>query len=222
MAHILPFYLVCDESGSMEGDPIKEINSSLSDIHHEVRSNPVVAGKTRLCIIGFSGTARIVLPLRDLSAVSSMPLVRRRPTGTKYGKAFKLLFDTITDDVRRLEANGNQVYQPAVFFLSDGKPKDKKWRITYERVADTRWSLHPSIYAFGFGGVDRATLKQVATVRAFIADQEMRPAAALREFAGWLIKAIIDSGTRPAAPNGPIITASDNIPGFTTLQGDQT
>src|SRR5690349_1385453 len=121
MSQILPFYLVCDESGSMRGKPLRAINESLPDIHVEIGSNPVVADKTRFCVIGFSGTARTVLPMSDLSAISSVPALGYRTGGTSYGAAFKLLYDTIADDVQRLKANGDQVYRPAVFFLSDGR-----------------------------------------------------------------------------------------------------
>jgi hypothetical protein len=37
---------------STTGEPIRPINASLPDIHAEIASNPVVADKTRLCIIG--------------------------------------------------------------------------------------------------------------------------------------------------------------------------
>ena len=128
MSQVLPFYLVCDESGSMKGEPLRAINSSLPDIHSEIGSNPVVADKTRFCVIGFSGQARMVLPLSDLSAVAQMPALGYRTGGTHYGAAFQMLFDAIENDVRTLKAGGGQVYRPAVSFLSDGKPNDKNSR----------------------------------------------------------------------------------------------
>ena len=69
MAQVLPFYLVCDESASMSGPPLDAINASLPEIHSEIGANPVVADKTRFCLIGFSDTAQVLLPLSDLSAI---------------------------------------------------------------------------------------------------------------------------------------------------------
>ena len=220
MPQVLPFYLVCDESGSMRGEPIRAINDSLPDVHSEIGSNPVVADKTRFCIIGFSGAARTVLPLADLSVIRAMPTIAYHGGGTNYGAAFELLYDTITDDVRRLKANGNQVYRPAVFFLSDGRPNDKKWRVPYQRVIDPNWPLRPNILAFGFGKAVPATLQQVATVRAFIADKGMGPGAALREFATSLIQSIVNSGSRPASGGGLTLAVPDSVPGFTALPAD--
>jgi hypothetical protein len=173
MSQILPFYLVCDESGSMRGEPIRTINASLPDIHAEIASNPVVADKTRFCIIGFSGSARMVLPLSDLSAITSMPALG-----------------------------------------------DKQWQTSFRRVTDSGWPLHPNILAFGFGKVDQATLQHVATVKAFIAQAGMGPAAALREFARSLIQSIVNSGSRSAAGGGLILVVPDDVPGFTTLPAD--
>ena len=222
MSQVLPFYLVCDESGSMRGEPIRAINSCLPDIHSEIGSNPVVADKTRFCIIGFSGLARIVLPLADLSAISVIPAIAYHSGGTKYGAAFELLYDTIADDVGRLKANGDQVYRPAVFFLSDGRPSDRQqWHAPHQRVTDPDWPMHPNILAFGFGKAAPVILQQVATVRAFIADQGTGPGAALRELATSLIQSIVTSGSRPASGGALTLAVPDTVPGFTALPADR-
>jgi uncharacterized protein YegL len=220
MAQILPFYLVCDESGSMKGAPLRAVNESLPDLHVEIGSNPVVADKTRFCVIGFGGSARMVLPLSDLSAVPAMPVLGYHTGGTSYGAAFQLLYDTIADDVRQLKAAGNQVYRPAVFFLSDGRPTDKRWQTSYARIADSDWPLRPNILAFGFGRADPATLQRVATVRAFISEKGIGPAVALREFAKSLIQSIVDSGSRSGADGSLVLAVPDNVPGFTVLPAD--
>jgi uncharacterized protein YegL len=218
---VLPFYLVCDESSSMSGNPIKAINDSLPKLHAEIGSNPVVADKTRFCLIGFNNDAQVLLPLADLSLVTSMPGLNARGS-TSYRAAFDLLHDTITTDITKLKADGHQVYRPAVFFLSDGQPTDS-WVDAYKRVTDPGWGPHPNILAFGFGGVDQTTLQQVATVKAFIADGSIGPEQALREFAQSLIRSIVNSGTQSAAdPSGAVkLSLPDNVPGFTTLSADQ-
>jgi uncharacterized protein YegL len=215
---VLPFYLVCDESSSMSGPPIQEFNDSLPKIHAEIGSNPVVADKTRFCLIGFNSNAQVLLPLSDLSTITSMPGLQASG-GTSYGAAFDLLYDTITRDVTQLKGDQNQVYRPAVFFLSDGQPGDH-WEASYKRVTDPSWPLHPNILAFGFGTADPHTLQQVATVKAFIADGSMGPEQALKEFAQSLIRSIVNSGTQSAS--GTVtLSVPDNVPGFTTLSAEQ-
>ncbi len=219
MGQILPFYLVCDESGSMSGDPLDAINDSLPKIHTEIGSNPVVADKTKFALIGFSDYAELVLPLSDLSVITSIPALTVKG-GTNYSSAFDLLYDTIAEDVKQLKANGDQVYRPAVFFLSDGQPGDN-WEGSYKRLIDPSWTYHPNILAFGFGDVDATTLQHVATVRAFIADGSMGPDEALREFAQSLIQSIVNSGSKPAQGGALTRAVPDQVPGFTSLPADE-
>src|SRR5689334_12382236 len=109
---VLPFYLVCDESSSMAGDPIDSINKALPEIHQEIGGNPVVADKTRFALISFNHEAQVLLPLSDLSDVTSVPGLTAAG-GTHYGRAFTLLRTTIEQDVARLKADGHQVLRPA-------------------------------------------------------------------------------------------------------------
>jgi uncharacterized protein YegL len=218
---ILPFYLLCDESGSMAGDPLDAINKSLPELHMEIGSNPVVSDKTRFCLMGFSDVAEVLLPLSDLSTVSSMPSLQ--PSGgTDYTSAFAALRQTIDTDVAALKAQGHSVYRPAVFFLSDGYPNDNGWHTTYNALIDPAWKAHPHILAFGFGDADATTIQQVATAKAFIANGDLGPAQALREFANSLIKSIVSSGTVSASdPNaGAKLVMPNEVPGFTTLDAD--
>lgn len=216
---VLPFYLVCDESSSMSGTPVQAINDSLPKLHTEIGSNPVVADKTKFCLIGFNHQAQVLLPLSDLSTVNSIPGLQASG-GTDYSSAFDLLYTTIAADVAQLKANGDQVYRPAVFFLSDGQPGDD-WSVAYQRLTDSGWALHPNILAFGFGSVHAATLQQVATIRAYIADGSMGPDAALREFAASLIQSIVNSGSKPAEGGALNLSVPDQVPGFTALPADQ-
>jgi uncharacterized protein YegL len=216
---VLPFYLLCDESSSMSGPPVQAINDSLPRLHTEIGSNPVVADKTKFCLIGFNHQAQVLLPLSDLSTVTSIPGLTA-DGGTDYSSAFDLLYSTIASDVAQLKAKGDQVYRPAVFFLSDGQPNDD-WSGAYHRLTDPGWPLHPNILAFGFGSVDPATLQQVATVRAYITNGSMGPDAALREFAMSLIQSIVNSGSKPASGGALTLSVPDNVPGFTALPADQ-
>src|SRR4051812_29114628 len=147
---ILPFYLVCDESGSMHNEIIKMNEELIPDLHQAIGTDPVVADKTRFAIIGFAEDARVLLPLCDLSLQTDMPGFVSRGT-TNYGDAFKLLRAEIEKDVTALKADGNLVYRPAVFFISDGQPSQDDWHEAYEKVIDPKWKFRPNVIAFGIG-----------------------------------------------------------------------
>ncbi|HTJ69515.1 MAG TPA: VWA domain-containing protein [Actinospica sp.] len=216
---VLPFYLVCDESGSMAGVPIESINTAMKDLRNEIGSIPVVADKTRFCLIGFSDQAEILLELSDISTVTSVPALQASG-GTNYAAAFTTLRKAIGDDVERLKKEGHQVFRPAVFFLSDGQPNPgTPWQGEFAMLTDPTWSANPNLLAFGFGAADEAVIRQVGRERAFIADNSLSPAAALSEFAQSLVRSIVNSGTQSAADpsGGATLAMPDQVPGFTTI-----
>jgi len=205
---ILPFYFVCDESGSMS-TVLDGINRSLVRLQAQIAADPVAAARTRFCLIGFSDDAEVLLPLADLSGVDTIPELG--PKGqTRYGRAFDRLRQTIEDDVRGLEGEGHEAYRPAVYFLSDGLPTDDNWLTSYAALTDTgRTPPPPDIMAFGFGQADLDTISRVATVRAFMADASMDVDEALLEFADSLIHSIAGSDAGLVMP--------DHVPGFTAI-----
>ncbi|WP_327104881.1 vWA domain-containing protein [Nonomuraea glycinis] len=217
---VLPFYLVCDESYSMQGPPLEAINQELPLIYQEIASNPVVADRARLGIIGFSTTAEVLLPLADLNDVHSIPQLTPRGA-TNYGAAFSLLKQTIEQDIAALKQSGHTPYRPTVFFLTDGLPTDQ-WHVEHKNLVDRDFKAYPTILAFGFGDVDATTLQQIATFRAFIADGDMAPAQALREFARQLLNSVVQSAVASSShPSGAAqLIVPDQVQGYTVLAPD--
>ena len=218
MEQVLPFYVVCDESYSME-DNIGALNDGLRELHAAVGSDPVVADKTRFCVIGFSDDAEVLLELSDLSDVTHMQGLTVKG-GTNYGAAFKLLRDTIESDVAQLKRDGCRVYRPAAFFLSDGQP-NYDWKVEFQRLTDPSWKPRPNIVAFGFGAVDESTIAEIGTFKSFVADHSISPADALHEFASALTKSIVQSGTNMTDGGDVTLQVPDKVPGFTELKADE-
>jgi uncharacterized protein YegL len=189
---VLPFYAVCDESASMQGEPVDAINQALVELHQAIGVDPVVTDKTRFCLIGFSGEAEVLLPLSDMSEVASMPGLSADGM-TSFGAAFRLLRQQIEQDVARLKADGAQVLRPAVFFMSDGQPNDDDWESAHAALVADDFKQRPNIIAFGFGDADEDTIKKVATKAAYIAAAGTRPAEALKEWAKSLTTSIVQS-----------------------------
>ncbi|MGW7644190.1 vWA domain-containing protein [Streptomyces bobili] len=219
---ILPFYMVCDESGSMAGpDGVDTINTALPDLHHEISTNPSVADKTRFALIGFSTQASLLQSLADLSELTQLPSLSAGGV-TSFGAAFRLLKDTIETDVAALKADGHDVYRPVVFFLSDGNPTDDGWRTALKELNSFRYA--PKIIAFGISDADAAIITEVANFKAFIQqDESVSPAVALREFASSLTRSIVSSATSMDSQGGEgfQLQVDEQVPGFTSLSLDK-
>src|SRR5215203_3974223 len=95
---VLPFYLLCDVSYSMESD-IAALNSALFRIRDALVMEPVLSDKVRFSVVDFSDDARVVVPLADFADVNlpTTPLATRG--ATSYGEAFRVLKETIDADV---------------------------------------------------------------------------------------------------------------------------
>lgn len=215
MANILPFYLVCDESGSMAGGPINAMNMALPDLHRAIGTNPVVCDKTRFSIITFSDHPEVLQPLANLSQVMLLPELEPKG-GTNYGAVFSLLKSEIESDVARLKGEGHRVFRPSVFFLSDGYPTDSTdWQVPLNELTDPEWTAHPNIIAFGIEDADPDIIGRVGVTKAFMVNAGMSPAAALKEFATMLTRSIINSGSGAGDTLTPVMPVE--VPGFTVI-----
>lgn len=216
MANILPFYLVCDESYSMQGAPIDAMNAALPDLHREIGTNPLVCDKTRFSIVTFSDDASVLQPLSDLSQVTQLPELQVSG-GTSYASVFRLLRSEIESDIAQLKSQGHRVFRPSVFFLSDGFPTDRadEWQGALSQLVDKNWKPHPNILAFGIGEADPAIIGRVGVTMAFMVNGGMSPAQALTEFATVLTRSIINSGSGAGDALTPVMPVE--VPGFTAI-----
>jgi len=217
----IPFYIICDESQSMEGTKLEACNKALPEIHKAIASDPIVNDKVRIGVISFSDSAEVLLPLSKMTDVVDFPgLVVKG--GTNYGSAFTCLKQTIQDDITALKAqNDVKVSRPIVFFISDGEPTDTNWQTAHAAVADKNWSFSPHIISFGVGGAQAETIREVATKVdrlgknfAYLADDNADPGAVLKEIFKSLLGSIIGSARNADAGGLDLPIAG---PGFIKL-----
>lgn len=190
--HVLPFYVVCDESYSMV-EHLDTLNAGVRDLHHVATTDRRVAGKVRLCLMGFSGAANVLVPLSKPTELTQITGMTAK-AATNFGAAFALLRETIESDVRAMNTAAHVVYRPVVFFLSDGLPTDPaSWRAAHDRLTENSWPARPHIIAFGIGDADAQTIKRVGTFKTFMSDSGMTPGAVVRKFAKELTTSIVMS-----------------------------
>lgn len=156
--HVLPLYLVCDLSFSMEND-LDELNESLRAVHRTLVADPETARTTCVSVIGFSGSAEVLLPLSRLAEISELPVLEPG-SATNFGPAFALLRSTIPDDLEKLPTSR----RPVVLFLSDGQPSDPaSWQSSYAELTELPWSKRPHVVAYGLGEAEPLTLRRIGT-----------------------------------------------------------
>lgn len=172
----MPFYIVCDRSGSMSGEPIAGINRIVPSICGYLNGDPAAADCAHVGVISFDTGARVDLPL---TSVSDLIDGERYPTlsaggGTSFSSPLDLLAKTIPADVDRLRAQGFVVFRPAVYFLTDGQDNGGGWEpkldalTHYDGETGAGFKYYPQVVPFGFGtaltaNLDRLVWPKVST-----------------------------------------------------------
>jgi uncharacterized protein YegL len=157
---VLPFYILCDESGSMDANGgIDAVNRGLPELHATIAGDPLVSDKCRIGLITFSDIAEELLPLSNLSDVQAMPGCTAKGM-TNYGEAFNLLRVVIARDITNLKSQGMQVYRPAVFFITDGEPTDD-WEAAHLALMDKTNPWSPHLFSYGYTGANQNIIEKI-------------------------------------------------------------
>src|SRR2546423_3704908 len=171
---VLPFYVVCDVSYSMM-DHLDAVNDSLRDLHHAIACDPTIADAIRFCLIGFSESPEIVVPLGRPGEIAELSGLTGRAV-SNFGAVFAFLRDRITRDVDLLAARSHRVSRPAVCFLSDGQPTDPStWPASFAALTDAAWTARPNVIAVGIGDAEPVTINRIGTFRAFLGQNGGNP-----------------------------------------------
>jgi uncharacterized protein YegL len=212
--HLLPVYVLADESYSMS-EHAGELNAGMVSLHEALRSEPMVAAKVRLSVLGFSDDVVVRMSLADLRSEERLPELQIRG-GTNYQAAFQDLLTRIPKDIATLKASGYLVHRPAVFFLSDGQPNSEGWLAPHGQLTDKSVTpAAPNIIACGVGQVEAGTILQVATSQefAFVSVAGTDIGTSIAKFFIALTSSVVQSGRSLTSANPELVVEKPE--GFT-------
>lgn len=213
--HLLPIYVLADESASMRSYA-RELNDGLISLYETLRSEPMIASKVRLSVLGFSDDVAVRMALADLrNHEGGLPELLSRST-TDYQAAFQDLVARIPQDIGTLKSSGYLVHRPAVFFLSDGQPNEDNWHQAHQQLTDkTVTPGAPNIIACGVGSVEADTILNVATRQefAFVSVAGVDIGKSISQFFIALTASVVQSGRSLASANPELVVEKPE--GFT-------
>jgi len=161
----MPFYLICDVSWSMTAD-MDTLNQGVKQLRTTIVSEPATDDIAHVCVMTFSDTAKVIMPLTQLSE-HEIPALHVEG-GTSYGAAFRELARVTAQDVASLKAQGYKVWRPCAFFLTGGTPGDSDWyqtfqsTLTYDRRTETGNRSHPIFVPFGYRDARDDVIRKLA------------------------------------------------------------
>lgn len=118
----VPICLVLDISGSMSGEPIRELQEGVQMFFNAIRQDEVAQYAAEICIVTFGDTARKALDFMSIERQDVPTLVASgtTPMGQATSMALDLL-DARKEDYKRA---GVDYFQPWMVIMTDGEPTD--------------------------------------------------------------------------------------------------
>jgi uncharacterized protein YegL len=156
----LPCVLLLDVSGSMQGQPIAELNEGLRLYRDELVADPLAAKRVEVAVVTFGDEVRTAC---DFTTTASFePPTLRAAGSTPMGAAINLALSLVEQRKAAYRANGIAYFRPWVFLITDGAPTDE-WRFAARKVQDGEERRALAFFAVGVEGANFEVLRQVAT-----------------------------------------------------------
>lgn len=153
-----PCLLLLDTSGSMDGEPIRELNDGIIKFKDELMADALAVKRVELGIVSF-GPVRVETDFQTADVFQPPTLVASGDT--PMGAAIQQGLEMLTQRKGIYKQNGISHYRPWVFLITDGAPTDH-WQAAAAAVRSGESSKSFSFYAVGVEGANMDTLKQIS------------------------------------------------------------
>jgi uncharacterized protein YegL len=165
-----PVLLLLDTSGSMQGEPIAELNNGVKELENDLKGDHLAALRVEIAIITFGGEVN-VLDVRsgdgtvpfdatqafvtaDQFSAPSLSVGGETPMGEATQRALALLRER--KDIYK--QNDIDYYRPWLFLITDGEPTDPSWEAAADQARQEEDRKGVMVFPVGVAGANLSKL----------------------------------------------------------------
>jgi uncharacterized protein YegL len=178
----LPVYFLLDTSGSMYGEPIQALNNALSSMIYSLRTDAQAQETLWISIVSFDREVKEIISLTDLQSFQLPEITCPQSGPTNTGKGLELIFDKVTNEIRKGSPEQKGDWRPLLFVFTDGKPSDiQQYRTMIPKIKQLNFG---SIIGCAAGRLaDDSILKELCDNVVHI---ETADSSTLKQFFKWV------------------------------------
>lgn len=210
----VPVCLCLDVSGSMEGEPVNELNRGVQLFYDAIKEDEVAMYSAEICIVTFGGSRAVCLEDFGSLEMQPNPPLLKADGMTPMGEAVNMALDLLDRRKKEYKDKGVDYYQPWLVLMTDGSPNGDSKELTraIQRTKELVVSKKLTVFPIGIGSVaDMEVLSQFSPERTPVRLQGVK----FREFFSWLSKSV--SKTSQSMPGEKIDLDLEGIKGWGTL-----
>jgi len=172
-----PCMLLLDTSGSMGGEPIRQLNEGINTLKMELEIDPLAAKRVEVAMVTF-GPVSYESDFQTVDNFFPKQLIANGDT--PIGAAITLGIDLVNKRKQLYKERGVGYYKPWIILITDGAPTDA-WSHAAQLIKDGERENRFAFFAIGVEGANFDVLRQLSVRQPL----KLR-GLAFREFFLWL------------------------------------
>jgi len=141
--------LVVDVSGSMAGEPIRELSRGYEQFVEELNNDPLARKRAEVAVVTFGSGASLTVPFQEARNLTPQEFIASGTTNMAAG--INMALDIIEERKQGYRAAGLEYFRPWMFLLTDGSPDPSGFDAAVTRVLDAQSAKKVTLFAVGVG-----------------------------------------------------------------------
>lgn len=214
----VPICLCLDTSGSMNGEPLQELNRGIEQFFKELQLDETAKYAAEIAIVTFGEQVKTEAEFQSLYLQQEVPQISEAIGRTPMGEGVNRALDLLADRKQSYKEAGVDYFQPWLVLMTDGKPfKDRPGELDraikrIEELVGKEGKSHLTIFPIGIGDkADMSILAKLSPKRVPVKLKGLKFA----EFFSWLSKSV--SKTSQSMPGDKVELDIEGMKGWATL-----